>query len=205
MARILGLDVGARTVKAVVLDATYRSTAVAATRQAPVPDGEEPLRDRQVAAVKALLEGVAFETAIVALPGIAAGHHVTLPFIDSRRVEQTVGFEVEAQMPFDLAETAWDWQLLQARDGKSEIFVAVVKREELAGLLAGLAGAGVDPRAVVPAGLAYSALFGAGVLAAEAPADAPPGAEAVLDVGATRASLCVVVGGSCETARTFPA
>ncbi len=213
MARILGLDIGARTVKAVLLEVAYRSFVVGASRQAPVSEGEEPLRDRQVAAVRGLIEGLVFDTAMVALPGVSAAHHVTLPFTDPRRVEQTVGFEVESQIPFDLAESAWDWQPLRIHDGKSEIFVSVVRRAELSALLAGLAGAGVDPRAVVPPGVAYASLFGAGVLAAppespetalDAPADPGPGAQAVLDVGATRVSLCVVVDGACEAARTFP-
>jgi general secretion pathway protein L len=222
--RILGLDVGARSVKAVLLESAYRGYVVSETRQVPVPDGEEPLRDRQVAAVRGAVEGLAFETALVALPGASAAHHVTLPFTDARRIEQTVGFEVEAQIPYDLTEVAWDWQPLAARDGKSEIFVSVVKREELAGLLAGLAGAGVDPRVVVPPGPAYAALFGAGALADEptevvlegaeaadgaavavVPEVSAPRAEVVLDVGATRASVCVVVAGACEAARTFPA
>jgi general secretion pathway protein L len=150
-------------------------------------------------------------------------HLVTLPFSDPRRIEQTIGFEVEAQIPFDLAEVAWDWQPLATAPDRAELLVGVVRREELAGLLAGLAGAGIDPRAVVPAGVAYAALWagapGAPVFAVPPPAEppvdgeqaqapaAPPegGAEAVLDVGQARTNLCVVVQGRCEAARTFPA
>jgi general secretion pathway protein L len=215
--RILGLDIGARTVKAVVVASTYRGYTVLETRQVPVPPAEgaepAPLRDRQLAAVTTLVEGgLAFEQALVALPGTSAAHHVTLPFTDPRRLEQTVGFEVESQIPFDLSEVAWDWQPLEAREGKSELFVAVVKKDELAALLSGLAGAGVDPRVVIPPGPAYAALLEAGVLdAPPAPVAAEPGApevpaaaDLILDLGATRTSVCVVVQGACEAARTFP-
>ena len=210
--RILGLDIGAASVKAVVVESTYRSWTVAAGGRAPVPpeaEGAAPLRDRQMEAVKGLLAdpSLAFHTAMVALPGVSASHVVTLPFSDPKRIEQTIGFEVEGQIPFDLAEVAWDWQQLHAMEGKTELLVAVVRKDELAGLLAGLSGVGVDPRAVVPPGAAYAALFGTGVLAGELPAE-PGGdataAEAILDVGASRASLSVVTGGVCEAARTFP-
>jgi general secretion pathway protein L len=209
MARILGLDIGATGVKAVVLESVYRGWTVTACARLPLAEAAEggpPLRDRQVEAVRALLADpkLAFDSAVVALPGASASHVITLPFTDLRRIEQTIGFEVEGQIPFDLSEVAWDWQPLQVRDGKTELLVAVVKRDELAGLLAGLATAGVDPRAVVPPGPAYAALFGAGVLAGEEPGDSGE-ADALLDVGASRTSLCVVANGACEVARTFPA
>ena len=224
--RILGLDVGASRVKAVLLESTYRGATVLDAAAEPVSppagDASEPLRERQLAALRRLLaaRGWAFETAIASLPGVAATHLVRLPFTDPRRIEQTVGFEVEAQIAFDLAEVAWDWQPLPPTPGSSDLLVGVVRREELSGLLAGLAAAGVDPRAVVPAGPAYASLWAAGALAppaaaaAEAPSDAagpppeapvsPPtnGAEVLVDVGESRTSFCVVSGGSCEAART---
>ena len=209
--RILGLDIGAASVKGVVVESTYRSWIVTASGRAPVPaeaegEGAPSLRDRQIEAVKSLLADprFAFDIAMVALPGASSSHVVTLPFSDPKRIEQTIGFEVESQIPFDLTEVAWDWQLLRTTEGKTELLVAVVKKDDLASLLAGLGGAGVDPRAVLPPGPAYAALFGTGALSGEVAEE--PGADeadAVLDVGANRASLCIVARGACEAARTF--
>jgi general secretion pathway protein L len=205
--RILGLDIGATSVKAVVVESAYRSWTVAAAARAAVAahaEGAPPLLERQLQAVRMLLmeNWLAFDTAMVALPGASSSHVVTLPFVDPRRIEQTIGFEVEGQIPFDLADVAWDWQPLQVRDGKTELLVSVVKKEELSGLLAGLADAGVDPRAVLPPGPAYAALFAPGVLASEGGEES--GAEVLLDMDAGRSSLCIVARGACEAARTFP-
>ncbi|HSM92742.1 MAG TPA: pilus assembly protein PilM, partial [Anaeromyxobacteraceae bacterium] len=209
---ILGLDLGSRSVKAVLLDSTLRGWTVAGAARVPVPpspEGEErPLRDRQAAAVRELVaaRGWSPDTVVLAVPGAAAASHVvTLPFSDPRRIEQTIAFEVEAQIPFELSEVAWDWQPMSVRDGRSELYVGVVRKEELAGLLGALAPAGIDPRAVVPAAAAYASLFGQGLLAAEpAPTpEVPAPATAILDVGHERASVCVVAAGSCEAARTF--
>jgi len=221
--RILGLDLGASRVKGVLLESSYRGFSVldaAGEPLAPSPEGgEQPLRERQGAALQRLLSGRGwtFDAALAALPGVAATHVVSLPFSDVRRIAQTIGFEVEAAIPFDLSEVAWDWQPLALAPDRSHLLVAVVRREELAGLLAVLSAAGVDPRAVVPAGPAYASLWATGALAAtpSAPADpgaggaAPPAApgraEGLLDLGQARTGLCVAVDGRCEAARTFAA
>jgi general secretion pathway protein L len=219
--RILGLDIGARTVRAVLLDSTYRAWTVAGHAAQPVAEpapaadptagvtAAEPtsLRDRQAAAVRELVaeHGWTFEDAIVALPGASASAHVlTLPFSDPKRIEQTVGYEVEAQIPFDLDAVAWDWQLLGVREGRAELLASVVRRDELAALLAALATAGVDPRVVVPAAPAYSSLHGSASLAGDEGAAEPGIVDVVLDVGPDRTSFSAISGGALEWARTIP-
>src|SRR5512137_1822459 len=133
---ILGLDLGAHSAKAVLLESTLRGWTVAGAARVPVlPAGdgaERPLRDRQGAAVGELLaaRGWRPDAVIAAVPGTAAASHVvSLPFTDPRRIEQTIAFEVEGQIPFELAEVAWDWQPMTAREGKSELYVGVVRKE----------------------------------------------------------------------------
>ena len=86
--RILGLDICTRTVRAVLLDSTYRAWTVVGHAAQPVVEpapaveaaegatAADPtsLRDRQAAAVRELVaeHGFAFEDAIVSLPGAAA-------------------------------------------------------------------------------------------------------------------------------------
>jgi general secretion pathway protein L len=207
--RILGLDLGARSVKAVLLEGTFRGFAVAAATRVPLgaADAEAPPGARHAAAVRALLEDrtFSFDVAVVAFPGAGVSSNVvTLPFADPRRIEQTIGFEVEGQIPFDLADVAWDWQPLGVRDGKTDLLVAVVRKEELAALVAALADVGVDPRAVLPAGPAYASLFAAGALSAASREEGTPaGAEVLVDLGHERTSVAVVGAGACEAARTF--
>lgn len=210
---ILGLDLGPRAVKGVLLESTLRGWTIAGAAGAPVPPApegkERPLRDRQADAVRALLaeRGWRPDTVMVAMPGAGVASHVlTLPFTDPRRIEQTIAFEVEGQIPFELAEVAWDWQPMTPREGRSELYVGVLRKEELGALLAALASAGVDPRAVVPAAPSYASLYGHGLLAAEPAAseETPSPAGALLDIGDERTSLCVVTAGVCDAARTFP-
>lgn len=210
---ILGLDLGSHSVKAVLVESTLRGWTVAGTATAPVSPAQEgdgsTLLERQSTALHALLAARGWhpDAVAAAVPGAtAAAHVVTLPFTDPRRIEQTIAFEVEGQIPFELSEVAWDWQPMTERGGKSELFVGVVRKEELTALLAALAAAEVDPRTVVPAAPAYASLFGHGLLAAEpAPSEGIPApVSALLDVGQERTSVCVVAAGSCEAARSFP-
>jgi general secretion pathway protein L len=244
MSRILGLDLGAGAVKAVLVETSFRGWSVVDRARAPLlVDAPPPAATgasatpgapalpapgqagpfaRHAATVQALLaeRGWDFDTAVVAFPGAAgvSTSVLTLPFTDLRRIEQTIGFEVEGQIPFDLADVAWDWQALGARDGKTELLVGVARRADVASLLASLGTVGVDPAAVLPAGTAYAALALAGALAgapagdatpaagaegsAPAPATARP-ADVVVDVGWDRTSVAVLADGVCESARTF--
>jgi general secretion pathway protein L len=211
---ILGLDLGAHAVKGVLLESTYRGYMVVDAGMSPVaPAGDEaqlPLAARQAAAVRALLEGRGWrpDATIAAFPGPAGSSHVvTLPFTDPRRIEQTIGFEVEGQIPFSLDEVAWDWQPLGTRGAETDLYVGVVKKEDLAVIIAALAEAGVDPRVVIPAAPAYAALAANGAIPAPDLGPVEPGAltpaDVVIDVGHERTSVCVVGPDGAEAARTF--
>ena len=93
MARILGLDIGARTVKALLLESSLRGFAVRAYHEAPI-DEQAGL----AGALTALQAGkqLAADQVVVAVPGAAvATHLLTLPFTDLKRIDSTIGFEVE--------------------------------------------------------------------------------------------------------------
>ena len=204
--RILGLDLGTSSVKAVLLETTIRGFTLVDVAETPLPapaEGLESLRDRQLSGARDLLagRGWTFETAVAALPGVAApSHFVTLPFSDTRRIEQTVLYEVEAAIPFSLEEVCWDWLALDQQPGRSDLLVGVVRKDELAALLAGLAPAGVDPAVVVPGAPALAALWASGAVADPV---APPEAELAVDLGFERTHACVVSEGRCLFARTF--
>src|SRR5512138_494289 len=124
--RILGIDLGAWAVKAVLIDSTYRGFTVLEHGGAvlPPPAEGQTLLSRQIAALQGLIEarGWTFGEAMVALPGAGMSSSVvTLPFTDLRRIEQTLPFEVEEQIPFQLDEVAWDWQVLGTREGKTDL------------------------------------------------------------------------------------
>lgn len=201
MARILGLDMGTRTVKALVLESSLRGFTLRGYHEAPVEEGTG-----LAGALASLRAGdqLAADQVVVAVPGASvATHLITLPFTDAKRIDSTIAFEVEAQLPYDLAEAVFDYHVLGVRDGKSDVLVSALRKEELTAFLQTLAAAGIDPRVVTTSALAYQALL-AQALTGE-PGAPPPGdaAEAIVDIGHTRTSVCIAHAGSLEYARTF--
>lgn len=202
MARVLGLDLGSHTVKAVVFETSMRSyhtQLVAAVRRAQEGDRAETLR----AAITQLFTELPMQVdqVVVALPGpTLATHVITLPFADARRIEQTLPFEIEGQLPFDLASVVFDYQVAAQQEKKSDLLVGVVRKEELRGLLQLLSELNVDPRIVTHPGIAYQNVL---PLLGPAP-DAPNAAVAIVDIGHERTSLAIgAPGGPVELARTF--
>ena len=205
---ILGLDLGSRRVKAVLLETTLRGFTVTGAAEAPIPpaDGGRPagrgahVRGRRRACwpERGWTPDVA---AVASLPGAAASHLVTLPFTDARRIEQTVQYEVEAAIPFDLDQVAWDWQVagVPARPLRP-----LRRRGPPRGARRPASptwpASGMDPAVVTPGGPVLAALWAAGAVADPAAAGE---AELAVDVGADRTHACVVSEGRCLFARTF--
>jgi general secretion pathway protein L len=204
MARILGLDLGSYSVKAVLLESNMRSFATKAYAEVRRGEGERP--DTLRAALRELLARpeLKADQVVVALPGQSlATHQLSLPFTDPKRVEATIPFEVESQLPFDLSEVVFDYHLAsQQKDKGSELLVGVVRREEMTALLGTLAEAGVDPRVVTHPGLAWHHLLTQqpGLFAGQGETDTV----AVVDIGHERTTLAIGRPGvSVEFARTF--
>ncbi|WP_373045546.1 pilus assembly protein PilM [Vulgatibacter sp.] len=222
--KILGLDIGAHSVKAVLLEGTLRGwelkghaiAPLGPVEAAPEPaapavaeegaegaaaaNGEQQeaaidLRlSRAIATVAEQLGGLRADLTAVALPGTSAATPlVTLPFTDAKKVEATLGFEVESLLPFDIDDAFYDYQVLSQQDGKSDLLVGVVRREEFSQLVEQLHTAGVDPRVITLPGL------GLEPLAADLAVRNGVGHDeqaAILDLGHDRSVLTVVQGGS---------
>lgn len=205
MARILGLDLGSHSVKAVVFETTMRGYAtklVSAVRRSQEGDKAETLK----AAITELYsrQPIEVDQVAIALPGpTLATHLITLPFNEVKKIEQALPFEIESQLPFDLSEVVFDYQVASAKEKKTDLLVSVVRKEDLTQLLATLKEVNVDPRIVTHPALTYQNLLSS----VPAPAVEPgvePQPVAIIDIGHERTSVAIgVPGGPVEFARTF--
>lgn len=203
MARVLGLDLGSHTVKAVLLETTLRGFQVKSYVTAPVPaEGERPARF-EAALSQLLAQGpLAADSVVVAVPGVSmATHSLALPFSDVKKVEAALSGEVADQLPFELDEAVYDYQSNETKVGDvkgAQVLVGVVKKQELTSLLELLKTAKLDPRVVTHPGLTYQNVL------ATLPAEPGDEAVAVVDLGHERCSLAIgKAGGPVDFARTF--
>ena len=199
MARILGLDLGSHSVKAVVFETTMRGYAtklVSAVRRSQEGDKAETLK----AAITELYsrQPIEVDQVAIALPGpTLATHLITLPFNEVKKIEQALPFEIESQLPFDLSEVVFDYQVASAKEKKTDLLVSVVRKEDLTQLLATLKEVNVDPRIITHPALTYQNLL------SSVPAPAvEPGVEplpvAIIDIGHERTSVAIGVPGGCS-------
>ena len=204
MARILGLDLGSHSVKAVLIETTLRGfTREVASWPCPLPPEGDRGRLELAAALEALSSSLPLwaDTVVVALPGVAlATHPITLPFNDPKKIESTLAFEVEepAAVRSRRRRSSTTRSLTPTTPGPS-CSSGVVKKNELARLLEVLKDAKLDPRIVTHPGLVYQNLLANCRLPI-----CQDAAVAIVDLGHERVSVAIGrPGGAVELARTF--
>jgi len=203
--KVLGLEIGAQWLRGVVVEGSAREHTVVAHATVPVrppapAEGEEapdPRALRKEAFAEALAAfaealGVRPDVVVAALPvGEAASTVLELPFTDAKKIEATLGFEVESLLPLDLDEVLYDDQIVDRRDGASELLVGVARLEDLEDRLEVLAGAGLDPRVLTLPALGTFHLATAVAREELANGDA---SLAFVDLGAERSLVAIVQG-----------
>lgn len=203
--KILGLDIGASTIRGVVIEGSARDFAVQATAAVPIvprapeegeeaPDPRELRREALGAALAALREELAVQpdAVITALPvAQAASTILELPFADAKKIEATLGFEVESILPLDLDEVLYDYQVLSRTKASSELLVGVTRIDELEALLRTLGDTGLDPRVVT---LPALGTFSLGVEACASSLESSEHGLAFVDLGSDRTLVAVARG-----------
>ncbi len=210
---ILGLDIGTWSIKAVVIESAFRGFKITAVREAPIPAGSPgDLTDRQIAALRVLVEDPALkaDTYVVGLPAESASiRFISLPFADTRKVDQTMAGELADVLPFDVFDACYDHQLLKkTANGGSLSIAAAAKATHIKALLDVCREADVDPKFVPVDVLSlfnlYSHYLADDASKPEFPSAAteelsipsafddggPPEARLLLDIGHERSLIC---------------
>jgi len=194
---VLGVDLGAHTVKIVELEIGLRTLRLISSKVRSVgrPEGAAIGADTVALAGLALAETLGrrkgpytVEEAHAALWGDQMTLRVLdLPFSEDKKIESVLGYELESQVPFAIDDLIYDYVVVDRERSASRVLVSAARRESVAALLAALDSAGVDPRTVGSAPLAYAPL-GAYLPAAEGPT-------AIVDIGHLRTNVCLLGGG----------
>src|SRR2546428_3111671 len=181
--RILALDLGSHTLKAALIESTLRGCQVLGLfRQQRDPGRSLAEQIRDLCEVHDL-HG---DTVLSCLPGDAVTHRfLSLPFARSRQLEQTVPFELESQIPFNLEQVLVDFQVVQRTDEGVTVLAVAAPRLTLTEHLDTLKEAGLDPVVVSLSPLAPLALLHLADGEAK-------GTEVLLDIGENRTSVVLL-------------
>jgi general secretion pathway protein L len=151
--RILALELDSHELKAAVVETTFRDYRVAGFYREALGNGHGSTAEQ----LRHFLQqhGLEGATVLSSLPGdLVSLRTFFLPFRDRKKLDQTVPFELESQVPFGLDDIIIDYQVLQRDKSGCSVLAALVQRQDLEQHLALLHDAGLDPKVVDLAPLA---------------------------------------------------
>ena len=147
MAKALGLDLGARVAKAVLLEKTAKGFTVAAYAEDEVPT-ESGAGEQAGAWLGSLLSTVGWRGEPVAVTVSAREtilRELTVPFTDAEQLGKVVSYEAENYLPFPLEEAVLDFLPIAREAASTRLLAFAVRKATLAALQRSLEEAGVDP------------------------------------------------------------
>jgi len=147
VAKALGLDLGARVAKAVLLEKTAKGFAVAAYAEGEVP-AELGAGEQAGAWLGSLLSKVGWRGEPVAVTVSAREtivRELTVPFTDPEQLGKVVSYEAENYLPFPLEEAVLDFLPIAREAASTRLLAFAVRKATLAALQRSLEEAGVDP------------------------------------------------------------
>lgn len=201
--RVLGIDIGTHSVKFVQLQGTLKGYTVSSLLEHRWErDNALPPSSAEIAStLKALFarEKMKPGTIVSALPAQAAIiRTLALPFRDLKKIREVVRYELEAHIPYPVEEMLVDFLVLERREKETVILVAAVSKEVVAGHLAMLREAGIDPEIVELELFADINTY----LSLHKPSEEK--AVALLNIGASKMTLKVLQGTRLLFARAIP-
>jgi type IV pilus assembly protein PilM len=155
---VVGLDIGSSAIKAVELKSTSRGYKVVAFGIEPVPpdsivDGAIMDSTAVVEALRRLFENKAFKTKDVAasLSGNAViVKKISLPVMTEAELSESIYWEAEQYIPFDIQDVNLDYQILDPGTGPDakgtmDVLLVAAKKEKIADYTGVIAQAGRVP------------------------------------------------------------
>jgi type IV pilus assembly protein PilM len=155
---VVGLDIGSSAVKAVELKPSGKSYKVMAVGMEPIPpdsivDGAIIDGTAVADAIKRLFENKAFKSKEVAasLSGNAViVKKISLPVMTEAELSESIYWEAEQYIPFDIQDVNLDYQILDAGTGADskgtmEVLLVAAKKEKIADYTGVIAQAGKVP------------------------------------------------------------
>ncbi len=198
MARLVGIDIERSRVRAVLLTTRYRAVTIERMLEMEVASPEDLPRALQACVLPLVEHG---EAIAVGIQGDATFiHRINLPLTALKRIEEVLPFELEAQVPVDLDELAWNYRLLKRRRAEDPL-IALAGAASIESVRARISlvvsALGREPERI---GCGPLPLANLSLLESELAVEGPIG---IVDLGGSRTELVLLSGGEPAFARTL--
>jgi type IV pilus assembly protein PilM len=155
--RILGIDVGTASIKAVEFDSAFGRYEIHDYYEHAV----EPDAD-MVLALGRLMQSLPKQpdrVAIALKSGQVTFRNLKLPTRDRKSILAGVGFELDDDLPFPIENAAYDFSILSQSKQGTHIHVAATLKSHLSGTIDAWKTAGIDPDLITTESWAYRTLL----------------------------------------------
>lgn len=197
---ILGIDLGSYSVKIAQVERGFGEFKLVNFFEVPLV--AEEVLSYQEAASAALAKffsenPIPYDSCVISLPGnMVSFRTIELPFVNAKKIDQTIEFELEAAIPFEIEETLYDYTILSTQGQTSKVLATYIPEEAFKGFLNQIQKSDVDPRYVGVDTLDLSYLTMLGALP-------PEGRYALLDIGHSKTNLILLEGSRVKAVRCF--
>lgn len=189
--RIIGIDVGSYAVKVAVIERSFRSFALTEFYERRIQYNELLSPEESTAiALQGLIDdhNLHWDVACVGYPAQrVTSRLLTFPFGSLKKIEQTVQFEIESYIPFEMEQVVLDYAVVWQTKEASRVMVVYVQKGELARELSTFATVDIDPRYVSVEGVDQVGLVNLGMVP-------PEGAYAIIDIGHSKSTVTICRG-----------
>ncbi|MBI5967084.1 MAG: type IV pilus assembly protein PilM [Deltaproteobacteria bacterium] len=202
---LIGLDIGSSSIKAVELDWGKKTPRLKHFGMIPLPpeaivDGAFMDSASIVESIRSLIEGLRIKTKKVAVS--ISGHSVyiksiNVPTMSETQLEESIKWEAEQQIPFDIEDVSLDFQILDEQMSPEQMPVLLVaaKKDMINDYTAVIEEAGLQPTIV---DVDVFAIENAYNLSFESPEDE---VVALVNIGASVMNINILKGGTSAFTR----
>lgn len=188
---ILGIDIGSYSIKVAQIRRTFKSFELVKFYERQIQFNEilTPEESTQ-AALTGIIEdnALTWDQVIVGLPGqFVSSRLITLPFENKKKIDQTIEFELENYIPYELADVVVDYHIVHLAKDSSKVLVMYAPKGSFVKYLTLLENAGIDPRIVCVEGVALVNLVNLGMVP-------PEGVYAMVDIGHRKTTVTICKG-----------
>ena len=200
MQRVIGLDIGSYSVKAVEIVNTFKSYDIANFYENVIPQIDEVPPDAIIPASMEQLfkeNNLEADRIITAMPGqYISSRILSFNFSDAKKIETAIYAEIEDIVPFNLDQMIIDHQILGEVGGKTIALVAMTRKNFLKSFLEHLQRLEIDPKLIDIDSLSFYNLTPYICKDTEK-------VTAVVDIGHEKTSVCIVSNGILRMFRSI--
>src|SRR5688572_13897178 len=129
MSRLLGIDSGKNVVRTAIIRSSYKRITLEALSEVTIASAGSELE-----AIKAAVGALKPDACAIALSGERSFYRrIDLPAAAQKELQNVLGFELEATIPFEMTDAVFDYRILKREPSSLTlpIFAAIARSEDV--------------------------------------------------------------------------